>query len=145
MFNKILVPIDGSEQSEKAEKMAIDIAKMTNAEIKFIHVFFPPDRYLAFFGEAPISVSQEILDELEHSGERLLEKHVTKYKNEKLKIESELLMGNIADLICQEAKAGNFDLIIIGSRGLGAIKGYLLGSVSTKVSQHAPCPVLITH
>jgi len=45
--------------------------------------------------------------------------------------------------ICREAKEGRFDLVIMGSRGLGEIKGYLMGSVSNRVVRHASCPVLI--
>lgn len=53
------------------------------------------------------------------------------------------LQGNAAYEICNEAKNGRYDLIIMANRGPGEIKGYLLGSVSTRVVRHAGCSVLI--
>jgi nucleotide-binding universal stress UspA family protein len=58
-------------------------------------------------------------------------------------LETKLVWGNPADIICEEAKEAKYDLIVMGSRGLSQIKSYLLGSVSSRVTRHAPCPVLI--
>lgn len=61
----------------------------------------------------------------------------------KLKISSKLLEGRPSDRIIEAAKEGNFDLIVMGSRGLGGIKRFFLGSVSDRVADEAECPVLI--
>jgi nucleotide-binding universal stress UspA family protein len=51
--------------------------------------------------------------------------------------------GKVADQIVKYAKKGNFKLIVVGSKGLGAVSRLFLGSVSTKLAQHSPCSVLI--
>lgn len=144
MYKKILVPIDGSAHSDRAEQKAHDLAKVMNAELSLIHVIVPP-QYTAFFGETPVPISQEIMDELENRGRQLLKIHADNHLQQGIKVETELFIGHPSETICEQAKNINCDLIIIGSRGLGAIKGYLLGSVSDKVSHHAPCSVLIVH
>jgi len=55
----------------------------------------------------------------------------------------EIVVGQPADEICKKAKDGGYDLLVMGNRGLGEIKGYLMGSVSNRVIRHAVCPVLI--
>lgn len=142
MFKKILVPIDGSLHSDKAEQKAIELARQMGAEVTLIHVIIPP-QYTAFFGETPIPISRDIMDELENRGTKLLTEHAATHAGAGTKLTTQLYIGHPAETICKRAKEDNYDLIIIGSRGLGAIKGYLLGSVSDRVSHHAPCSVLI--
>ena len=61
----------------------------------------------------------------------------------KIKISKKLLKGRAADKIVETAHQGGFDLIVLGSRGLGEIKEIFLGSVSDRVADEAKCPVLI--
>jgi nucleotide-binding universal stress UspA family protein len=60
-------------------------------------------------------------------------------------IESKMKMedGDPAEEILAEAKAGGYDLVVVGSRGLGPVGRLLLGSVSTEVVENARCPVLV--
>ena len=62
---------------------------------------------------------------------------------EGIEVEPQLVSGEPAFQIVKKANEGNYQLIIMGSRGLGGIKGLMLGSVSQKVSQLSHCPVLI--
>ena len=64
-------------------------------------------------------------------------------KKKGLTLNTQLVFGDPAFQIVKKAKEGNYQLIIMGSRGLGGIKGLMLGSVSQKVSQLSHCPVLI--
>jgi len=60
-----------------------------------------------------------------------------------LKVSTKLVEGRPSDKIIETAEKGNFDIIIMGSRGLGGIKEFFLGSVSDRVADEAACPVLI--
>jgi nucleotide-binding universal stress UspA family protein len=60
-----------------------------------------------------------------------------------LRINKKLEFGVPSDVIVEIAEKGNYDLIIVGSRGLGKVKRFLLGSVSDDVSHKAKCSVLI--
>ena len=66
-----------------------------------------------------------------------------KKSSPKIHFTTKLVEGRPADKIVETAKLESFDLIVIGSRGLGGIKEFFLGSVSDRVADEAPCPVLI--
>ncbi|MCW4035180.1 MAG: universal stress protein, partial [Candidatus Bathyarchaeota archaeon] len=85
------------------------------------------------------------LEELEAFHEKVLDDAVKKAHKIKpeLNVSKKLLRGRAADEIVKEANSGGFDLIVIGSRGLGGIKEFFLGSVSDRVADEAKCPVLI--
>ena len=93
---------------------------------------------------APIDTSN-YLEDLESFHKKILVKAVQKAKKSmgKLNVSKKLLRGRAADKIIETANEGNFDLIVVGSRGLGGIKEIFLGSVSDRVADEARCPVLI--
>lgn len=92
----------------------------------------------------------EQMDKLEQKGQYLLarvksvlESIQVVDKGEEVTIDTVLAWGNPADVIVEKARADKYTLIVMGSRGLGAISGLLLGSVSDRVVKLAQCPVLI--
>lgn len=62
-----------------------------------------------------------------------------------VKIDIAVATGKPSHEVCKKAKIEGYDLIVMGSRGLGKIPGLLGGSVSSKVSRNAPCPVILIH
>lgn len=136
---------DGSEQSDKALDFALDLASKYSAQIALINV-------IPF---SPISDSSVVIPhgidyaalykERRSVGEKMLAEALNKAKNfqKTLQVTKELVEGRPAEKIVETAKKGNFGLIVIGSRALGGIKEYFLGSVSNRVADKAPCPVLI--
>jgi nucleotide-binding universal stress UspA family protein len=136
MFKKIIVPVDGSEGSEKAIQFACDIVKKFRSELTLLCVVPQP----ILFG-----VEAGIVDfrPLENAGKDILDSSKKIAKEKGLTPDTRLDVGQAADKIIQIAKDENFDLIVIGSRGMSTVKSFLLGSVSNKVSHHASCPVLI--
>ena len=147
MFNKILVPIDGSEQSYRALNIAMDLAKRYLAKVTLVSVAQP---YIVTSQYSPQPMLTPIpttsYDEnIENAHKKILANAYDEAKkiNSEIKISKELLNGRPADKIIEIAKEDGFDLIVIGSRGLGGIKEFFLGSVSDRVADHAPCPVLI--
>lgn len=146
MYKKILVPVDGSEKAAKAAQQAADLASKLGAEMALLYVvpslsplvdtsYFSPDR----FG----NIQTAILEEFQRQGQEILKKVQEGLSGYNLNITTEVASGHPADEICKIAKEGDYDLVVMGSRGLGEIKGYLMGSVSNRVSRHAASPVLI--
>ena len=126
MFKNIVVALDGSDHACKAVEVAGDLAAFYDAPVTLVHVRIP--------GPIPPEVKsgRQILDE---AADILAKKGV-------VKINTELLEGRPADRILALAKRVEADLITLGSRGMGDLKGLLLGSVSHQVSQLADCTCL---
>ena len=139
MFNRILVAIDGSTMSKKALKSAIQFAKERYSKIGVIHV----EKNL----QIPEGMANESIDDLysamREEGNEILNHAILMADEEGIEVEPQLVFGEPAFQIVKKANEGNYQLIIMGSRGLGGIKGLMLGSVSQKVSQLSHCPVLI--
>jgi nucleotide-binding universal stress UspA family protein len=134
VYQKILVPLDGSEHSKRALNEAISLSKMTNGTITLLNVQ-PHHASLAspvshHTSEVPQSI---VLTE----GQRIVQAAG-------LQVNTLLLQGNVVDQIVKTAKDDNSDLIIVGARGLSKFEELLLGSVSHGVVEKAPCPVIVT-
>ena len=146
MFNKILVAIDGSNLAYQSLDYALSLAKKYTAEVMVLTVVDIPSNSLLAQGSAftPIS-TQNYKEKLVKYHKKILSEVTKKAKklNPKISLTTKLLEGRPADKIVETAKLESFDLIIIGSRGLGGIKEIFLGSVSDRVADEAPCPVLI--
>jgi len=131
LYQKILVPIDGSGHSRRALQEAIKIAKMTNGSITLLNV---QSKTLRAPNQPNNDVAQNsvLID-----GQRLVQA-------DGIPVDSLLLEGNVVDKIVKTAKEENFDLIVIGARGLSKFEEILMGSVSHGVVEAAPCPVIVT-
>lgn len=137
VFMKILVPLDGSECSFNALEKAVQIAKKFNSKITLINVYS-----ISIFRLTPSQVF-ESMKELRKSGEAVLEEGKEKIKSQDLQVTAIIKEGHAVERIVETAKENNFDLIVMGARGLSTFKQILLGSVSHGVTMHALCPVLI--
>ncbi|UCE16586.1 MAG: universal stress protein [Candidatus Bathyarchaeota archaeon] len=127
-LSKILVAIDGSESADKALEHAVQLAKKNKAKMTLLNV-----QESRIFGLKP-EVTKEI-------GERILSSARAKVRG--VEFNTQLESGNLAETIIEIAEKGNYDLIVVGSRGLSGVKRFFLGSISDDVSHHAKCSVLI--
>ena len=146
MINKILVAIDGSETAELALDFGFDLAIKYSAEVMIVSVLDTISKSLIYRGMLFTPTSTvKYLEELEAFYEKILSDALQKQNQlkQKIKVSTKLLKGRAADKIVETANEGNFDFIVIGSRGLGGIKEFFLGSVSDRVADEAKCPVLI--
>jgi nucleotide-binding universal stress UspA family protein len=153
LFEKILVPLDGSEHSVKALQMAIQIAKKFGGKLTLFHVYsitVPPivvrEPTTLTPSGAPVVTPAEVSKMFEAArdvGKRILDEGERNAVSEGVKVESMLREGNSVQEIVRLAKEGNFDLIVMGVRGVSKLRELLLGSVSEGVMKHAPCPVLV--
>ncbi|MHB8156327.1 MAG: universal stress protein [Desulfocucumaceae bacterium] len=143
MYKKILVPMDGSVRANLAAEHAIELAKSNKAEVLLLHVIPALPPYVNTYSDRLGGAYQQIHDELQATGEEIMEKAKKDFGKSGVTIEVKIVWGNPAMEICREAKEERVDVIIMGNRGLGEIKGYLMGSVSNRVVRHASCPVMI--
>lgn len=143
MYRRILVPLDGSAKANVAAEHALELASKTNAEVILFHVIPALPPYVNKYGDRLGGAYQQIHNELQATGEEVMKKAQEDFAHYGINMDVKILWGNPAQEICREAKEGRYDLIVMGSRGLGEIKGYLMGSVSNRVVRHASCPVLI--
>ena len=137
MYKKILVTVDGSEPSTKAAQHAAEIASAMGASITLFHVEVP---FTVI--ETPSDLKDHIERETQQRGQRVLKQAKEKLHKYNITVNIETASGHPANEICKKAKDDNYDLVVIGSRGLGEIKSFLMGSVSKQVVTHSDCPVL---
>jgi nucleotide-binding universal stress UspA family protein len=142
MTKKILIPFDGSEHSQKAIRFAADVAQQHDSELFLIHVVKDKD--------IPPEILEYIESEKINGGigklsAKLISEEIMKTARKQLQdlglkiAKSMVFRGDPAEEIIQFARNNDIDMIVIGSRGLGQIKGLLLGSVSSKVCQLSEC------
>ena len=81
----------------------------------------------------------------EKEGQKILDRTIENIAHDHVNVTVNLKKGNAIKTILDVAGKGKYDMIIMGSRGLGMMKGALLGSVSSEVARKASCPVLIVH
>ena len=137
MFSKILVAVDGSESAGRAFERSVYLAKRCESRLVIIHVVLDSP----YGGDSAATFL--LIEELKERGRKLLEEYKTKSMKEGVQAEILLEVGDHAQTIIDVANKNNYDLIIMGSRGLSPFKELLLGSVSFKVMHHARCPVMV--
>jgi nucleotide-binding universal stress UspA family protein len=128
-ISKILVPVDGSDHSFRMLRYVNALATKAKADVT-----------LLFVGETGISRLRPNL--MKEIGNRVLLDAVTQLKD--VRSEQKLESGDPAKTILKMAKKGNYDIIVIGSRGHSTLEMFMLGSVSDHVVQYADRSVLIT-
>jgi nucleotide-binding universal stress UspA family protein len=153
LFEKILVPLDGSEHSLKALTIAIEIATKFGGKISLIHIYsvaaspmIVPEPSTLTPPMIPVMTSEEISKAVEatrKASASILSDGEQKVKAEGVEVDTILREGHIVQEIIKAAKEGKFDLIVIGARGISKIRELLLGSVTDGVIHHASCPVLV--
>jgi nucleotide-binding universal stress UspA family protein len=134
-LRRITLATDGSDASAKA--------------LEFVLTKFQPDRSTGKGGRVPIHVSVIHVmpflkyPELKEAGHKLIEQSVQKLIKAGFTAEAVCQLGKPAEEIMKVASKHHADLIVMGAKGLGAITRFLIGSVSTRVVQHANCSVLV--
>lgn len=139
MSNLVVVPTDGSKGSIKALMYAVDFAQKTDGELILLNVQpnFASPNVKKFFSKNDVEeYTQMLATEALEPVKEIMEEAGVPYQ-------VKIRVGQPKVEICQEATEAKADLIIMGYRGLGAVAGVVLGSVSYGVLHDAPCPVTI--
>lgn len=143
MFRRILVPCDGSKGAEGALLKAIDLAKLCGSELILLTVYRHHSLLEASFSMVRAEEPGNMDDAMRGHATEVVEFAKRIATDAGLKPRAFVKAGQPARSIVAFATEHDVDLIVIGSRGLGSLEGYLLGSVSHKVTGLASCPVLV--
>jgi nucleotide-binding universal stress UspA family protein len=139
MFSKLLVPIDGSDNSFRALDHAIFLSKKLTAQITALRVI----EHLPLVYVQSQRTMDTILTKYLEESESILKKSRDIGEKKGVRIESKLRKGDAASNILNYSKKEDYDTIIMGRRGTGKLRQLILGSTSTKVLNHSDCTVVI--
>jgi len=141
MIKNILVTVDGSEHSGKALTLAVDIAEKYDANVSVLFISsYKIDEELRDFTTHEYSLKDDsaVTAVSEQMGKNTITQMINKLKTNVV-IRTVVLFGNPADRIVEYSMNNNFDMVVMGNRGLSDIKGMMMGSVSRKVSRQVKC------
>lgn len=132
---RIVAGVDGSAPSRLALEWAVTEARLRHGQVRAVTAWeFPP-----------VTVGMEGLvrdpDVFPQAARLLQNEALKRVDSEGVMVTGDVIQGNTAAVLLRAAE--NADLLVVGSRGLGGFTGLLLGSVSTQVLHHSPCPVLV--
>ena len=144
VLSKILLPTDGSRNSLRAARYAAEIAKKCGSKVTLLHVIESTP-----IASSPIEIGidarlvVENETKIKERGKKVIEKTKKPFDRYSVPVETKYFYGHTVRAIVETAEKENFDVIIIGSRGLGGVKRLVLGSVANAVTHQASCPVFI--
>ncbi|MGH9230507.1 MAG: universal stress protein [Acidimicrobiales bacterium] len=133
---RIVVGVDGSENSARALRWGLDDARVRGATVAAVHAWHAP--YSMSFAAAAVDFPS-----FEDAARRLLDRVVDAAEAERpgVPVERVLVAGSAADVLLGAARGAA--LAVVAGRGVGGFRGLLLGSVSQQLAHHAPCPVVV--
>jgi nucleotide-binding universal stress UspA family protein len=141
LFHHILVPTDGSETSIAAGKLAVHLAANQGSLLTFVYIIDDPlaGRLSKVTGQE----ANQVLDNFERSGQRCLD-YLSRLASEVNLTSNQIIRrGEPYTEITALAMDQEVDLIVIGRVGCRGLRRILIGSVTERVLEHAPCPVLV--
>ena len=142
MFERILIPLDGSERAEQAIPVAARIAKATGGSIVLLQVVEQVTGYDMYSLRSSFVSPQEV-EAASTKATDYLTSIIQKEELEGVGIQVEVLAGAVAPTICAFAQSTSADMIVLCSHGYTGFKRWFLGSVADVVSRSASVPVLI--
>ncbi len=141
MYQRILVPVDGSPTSDRGLEEAIQLAKLTHARLRLVHVV--DQLSLTLYTQA---FALNRLNELRASSAMILDKAQTPVREHGIEVDTVLVdnfFGPVDETVASEASKWPADLIVIGTHGRRGIGRWTLGSDAERILRIAPCPVLL--
>jgi nucleotide-binding universal stress UspA family protein len=144
MYQKILVPVDGSATSDLGLQEATKLAKLTGARVRLLHVVDVLS--LAIAGEGMVGTAGDVLAAVRESGRSILQRAEASLQAAGLSVDTVLLdntSGRVAEIVADEAASWGADLIVLGTHGRRGVGRLILGSDAEQVLRLAPVPVLL--
>ena len=144
MYQRILVPVDGSPTSNAGLAEAMKLAKLTGAQLRLLHVV--DDMPFLMSPEGYGATAADVLALLREAGEGMLQRARTLASDSGIAVDTVLfdgLGGRLCDRVAEQAKDWHADLIVLGTHGRRGVSRVLLGSDAEQVLRTAPVPVLL--
>jgi nucleotide-binding universal stress UspA family protein len=142
MFRNILVSVDGSDHAQRALDEAIDIARAGRGRLTILTAVNQPPAWVAS-GVGTGAAALSALD-LEREAVQVMRDAVSRVPDD-VPVITLISRRPIRSALMKAAACGDYDLLVMGSRGRRALAASLLGSVSHYALNHSPIPVLIVH
>jgi nucleotide-binding universal stress UspA family protein len=146
-FLKIVVGIDGSDESMNAAEYAISVARMYDAELIAINVLTSDIGYMYSspgVESPPLTIGETILlaeDEAKKWFDQI--KDMANVKKVRLRTEFVVAKKSVLNTMIEYIEEQNISLIVVGTRGRSGVKRMLLGSIASGLVTYSPCPVLV--
>lgn len=143
MYRRILIPVDGSDTSNRALREAAQLAIDQHAQIRLVHVVENP--YAHLMDEIDLDTVEQAWRQ---AGQTVLDRAVATARQFGVEPEAALLeetRQSISQVILDEARRWNASLIVVGTHGRHGFPRLVLGSVAEGVARSAPLPVLLVH
>lgn len=145
MFQRILVPLDGSVLSEKAIAVAAWIARASGGTIVFISVVLPPMEFGTYSPDRTVTLKPSAFERREAEATNYLTGIISTHANELAGITTEIdvTAGAMSAEIYSEARLEHVDLIVLSSKGETGLKRWVFGNVAQEVVRYSTVPVLV--
>jgi nucleotide-binding universal stress UspA family protein len=150
-MKKVLVAVDGSENSKKVAKEAANIAKCMLSEVTVIHIHDDSHKVPINQFEAISSLSDDLLkrikvehnEKINESTDEIVNEAAKEFEEKGITPQKVVLKGDPANTICDYAEENGFDMIIVSDTGDRRVEKFLLGGTSEKIVRHAKTSVLV--
>ena len=144
MYQRILVPIDGSDCARGGLTEAISLAKLSEARLRIVHVI--DETFVALGMDGAAGATADLIALARDAAQQVLSAAVAQAEAAGVPVDRCLLDsfdGRMCDLVIQEARSWKADLIVIGTHGRRGASRLLLGSGAEQILRLAPVPVLL--
>ena len=144
MYQRILVPVDGSECAGRGLSEAIALARLTGGRIRLVHVIDEP--FVAMGADGAIGATADLISIAREAGQRLLANATETVKQAGVPVDDVLLDtfdGRLCELVADAARTWDADLVVIGTHGRRGVGRLLLGSDAEQILRLCPVPVLL--
>jgi nucleotide-binding universal stress UspA family protein len=140
---QILLATDGSDEGKLAAQAATQLSKDTGSEVHVTYVLPTPEELIGHHFYSP-EIRESLIEQARSEARKFLDGRAEQLKSEGAKVlGTHLRTGEPDKEIIRLSEEIDANMIVMGSRGLGAVRRALMGSVSDSVVKHAHCPVLV--
>jgi nucleotide-binding universal stress UspA family protein len=136
---RILVPVDFSENARAVLEWAAHLAEEHASRVVLLHVYHLPVEFQQLEGAY---LPPDFWSNVKNEAEQQIGRYAADLRGRGIEVEALVREGYPATVIIEEAESQGADLVVIGTHGHTGLKHLLLGSIAERVVQKAPCPVL---